>query len=331
MLRTLNSGEEYMKSVSRFIFIVIAFAALATTAHSLTPREQLNQMVQQLQKSPGDNALRAKIIKLARTMKPAPAIPEEAERRMARGVSAMKTAKAISDYKDAAREFELATLAAPWYADAYYNLGMAQNKAEEFAKAAGSLKLYLLAAPGARDAKEARTLMYELEFKQEKADKDRAKTAADAEKKKELAKVFDHFRGIYGGWACGVLKSPRGCNDAERNGRNWNRTLSNEPGDDSPARLTFTFDGDGTIRPDTGVHVAACWGIPASGNTTVVGVPTNQYVSGIVWEERIKDKAPRRIWAEVAHDGSSIRLSCDRPLENASPNTRYNYVLYERQ
>lgn len=318
-----------MKSVSRFIFIVIAFAALATTAHALTPREQLNQMVQQLQKNPGDNTLREKIIKLARTIKPAPAIPEEAERRMARGVSAMKTAKAISDYKDAAREFELATLAAPWYADAYYNLGMAQNKAEDFSKAAASLKLYLLAAPGARDAKEARTLMYELEFKQEKAEKDRAKTAADAEKKKELAKVIDRFRGTYGAWVCGGRTG--GCNDAERNGRNWSRRLSNEPGDDSPARLTFTFDGDGTIRPESGIHTAGCYGIPSSGDTTVVGIPTNQYVSGVVWEERIKNKAPRRIWAEVAHDGSSIRLSCDRPLENASPNTRYHYVLYERQ
>ena len=328
MLCTLNSGEESMKSVSRFIFIVIAFLAMATSAHALTPREQLNQMVQQLQKTPGDNALREKIIKLARTMKPALAIPEEAERRMARGVSAMKTAKAISDYKDAAREFELATLAAPWYADAYYNLGIAQNKSEDFSKAAGSLKLYLLAAPGAKDAKEARTLMYELEFKQERADKDKAKTAADAEKKKELARATDHFRGTYHGWACRAVEWPSGCNEVERNGREWNRQLSN---DGSQARLTFTFGEDGTIWPTGGIHTAACYGIPAVGDSTVVGTPTNQYVTGIVWEERIKNKAPRRIWTEVAQNGSSIRFSCDRPLENASPGTRYHYVLFERQ
>ena len=41
-------------------------------------REQLSQMVEQLQKTPGDNALREKIIRLAQELKPAPALPEEA-------------------------------------------------------------------------------------------------------------------------------------------------------------------------------------------------------------------------------------------------------------
>ncbi len=329
MLHTLNSGEEYMKSVSRFIFIAIVFMALASTAHALTPREQLSQMVQQLQKTPNDNALREKIIKLARTIKPAPAIPEEAERRMARGVSAMKTAKTISDYKDAAREFELATLAAPWYADAYYNLGMAQNKAEDFSKAAGSLKLYLLAAPGARDAKEARTLMYELEFKQEKVEKDKAKTAADAEKKKELAIATSRFRGTYHGWSCYVGRDHHGgCNEDQRKGSNWGVMRL----DDGPIRFTFTFNEDGTIGAPGYVSWAGCGTGPAPDyGTTVFGTPTSRDVSSIVWEVRFRSEPTRRIWTEAAHDGSWIRFSCDRPIENASPGARYHYVNFERQ
>ena len=50
MLRPPNSGDQSMKSISRFIFIAIAFMALANTAHALTPREQLDQMVQQSQR-----------------------------------------------------------------------------------------------------------------------------------------------------------------------------------------------------------------------------------------------------------------------------------------
>src|SRR5579863_2353015 len=90
--------------------------------------DQLQQLTAKLQQSPGDQPLREKIINLAKTMDPQPALPEEATRRMARGFTAYKEAKSVSDYKDAVAEFEKATLAAPWYADAYYNLGQARAK-----------------------------------------------------------------------------------------------------------------------------------------------------------------------------------------------------------
>lgn len=47
--------------------------------------EQLKQYVAELQKNPGDQELRENIITLALELKPPPAIPEEAERRLARG------------------------------------------------------------------------------------------------------------------------------------------------------------------------------------------------------------------------------------------------------
>ena len=74
-----------MKSVSRFILIVLAFVSLAANVHAQSTREQLNQMVQQLQKNPGDNSLREKIIKLAQGVKPRPVIPEEANRAFVKG------------------------------------------------------------------------------------------------------------------------------------------------------------------------------------------------------------------------------------------------------
>lgn len=57
-----------------------------------SPREQLQQMVEQLQKAPSDSALRERIIKLALTVKPSPVLPPEAERRMARGGAAFSGA-----------------------------------------------------------------------------------------------------------------------------------------------------------------------------------------------------------------------------------------------
>ncbi len=57
-------------------------------------------MVEQLQKTPADNALREKIIKLAAEIKPAPAVPEEAQRREGRAKFAFKSAKSNDDYRN---------------------------------------------------------------------------------------------------------------------------------------------------------------------------------------------------------------------------------------
>ncbi len=153
-----------MKQPRRLLIFVISFLALAMTAHAQSPREQLNQMVQQLQKNPGDNVLREKIIKLGVAVRPA--IPAEAERRMVRGSTAFKSATSAAGYQDAAKEFEQATMAAPWYGDAYFNLGVAQDKAGNHEAALRSLKLAQMASPG---SKEITNLIYEVEYRNEKA------------------------------------------------------------------------------------------------------------------------------------------------------------------
>lgn len=154
-----------MKSALNFLSLLFTVLILTNTAYAESPREQLKQMVGQLQANPDDDALREKIIKFAQKLKPAPAIPEEAERRMVRGTAAFKGAKSIADYQKAAQEFEQATLAAPWYGDAYFNLGVAQDKAEEYEDALSSLKLALLALPNSKDIK---ALIYEVEYRNEK-------------------------------------------------------------------------------------------------------------------------------------------------------------------
>lgn len=166
-----------MKFTINFLALIFGVLLLANAANAESPREQFRQMVGQLQQSPSDDALREKIIKLARQLKPAPAIPEEAERRMVRGTAAFKGAKSAADYRDAAKEFEQATLAAPWYGDAYLNLGVTQDKAENYEAALRSLKLALLASP---NDKEIKALVYEVEYRNERA----SSPEAQAEKKK---------------------------------------------------------------------------------------------------------------------------------------------------
>ena len=49
---------------------------------------------------------------------------------------------------------------------------------ERYGGAARNLRFYLLAAPDAPDAKQAKTLMYELEYEQEKVDRANAQVRA---------------------------------------------------------------------------------------------------------------------------------------------------------
>jgi hypothetical protein len=85
-------GERIMKSTSKLIIFIFTFLALIASAYAQTPCEELQQMVEQLQKIPSDNALREKIIKLAIELKPAPAIPEEAREPFVMGATVLKKA-----------------------------------------------------------------------------------------------------------------------------------------------------------------------------------------------------------------------------------------------
>lgn len=214
-----------MKSTSRLIFFVFTLLALTASANAQSPREQLQQMVEQLQKTPNDSALREKIVNFALTLKPSPALPSEAERRMARGRAAFKGATSVTDYQDAAKEFEQATLAAPWHSDAYFNLGLAQDKAGNYGSALRSLKLAQLASP---DSKEITALIYEVEYRQEKANSPaahaaREKEAAEARAAREKQAEQHFISSIEGAkYVCPEYRDDRDANRVEidiRNGK----------------------------------------------------------------------------------------------------------------
>lgn len=196
------------KILSAIFFLMMGISVSIAQAQS--PQQTLNQYISDLQKNPNDYALREKIIKHVQTMKPKPVIPEEAERYMARGAAAVKGAKTEKDFQDAAAEFEKASLTAPWLAAAYYNLGITQDKASKYKEAIQSLKFYLLAAPEASDAKAVKTLVYEIEYRQEKATKE---TSAEAIAERPRNKQEDFLRSLQGGvW---VRETPDACQRLE--------------------------------------------------------------------------------------------------------------------
>ena len=172
---------------TRLFFAILILVCILPGAAWAAPKkasgasaEMFEQNVADLQKNPGDKALREKIIKTALTMKPAPAVPEDAERNMARGVVFFTKATDNAGYHKAIVEFEAATNAAPWLDKAYYNLGVAQEKAGMFKEAIRSLKLYLLADPNAKNAREVRNQIYMLEANVEEAQTPPSPAAAPA-------------------------------------------------------------------------------------------------------------------------------------------------------
>lgn len=162
-----------MKSTGKIIIFVITFLALAASAYAQSPREQLTQMVAQLQKTPSDSALREKIIKFAASIKPTPPIPEEARRHFVKAVTLQKEAKNVTDYEIVVSEYQSALSSAPWSGDAYYNLSVALEASARFSEAKSALQFYLMSGPN--DATSAQDRIYALEAKQEKADREKSR------------------------------------------------------------------------------------------------------------------------------------------------------------
>jgi tetratricopeptide (TPR) repeat protein len=116
-----------------------------------------------------DQPLREKIVKIVASIDPPPSIPEDAQRHAAYANIALQQAGGpsggASDLDNCIDEWEEALRLAPWWAEAYYNLGLALEKRERYAEAARNLQFYLHAAPKAKDADTVQERIYELQYR----------------------------------------------------------------------------------------------------------------------------------------------------------------------
>lgn len=143
--------------------LLAAQPAVSATRKGDASLDALKQYVSDLKKNPEDMALREKLIKHAQDMRKAPPVPEEYERLMSRGNAFLKLATDVDGFNKAIAEFKNSIALAPWKADAYVNLADAQEKAGLFAEAIVNLKFAILAEPSAKDERNLRNKIYELE------------------------------------------------------------------------------------------------------------------------------------------------------------------------
>lgn len=120
-------------------------------------------------------------------------VPQEARRRMARGQAAVSAAQDAEGFGRAAEEYQAATVAAPWWADAYYNLGVIADKAGQYDLAMRSLKIYLAAGPD--DTAAVEDLIYKIEFRKEEAAR-----AAGEERERQARERRERVRNLAGIW-----------------------------------------------------------------------------------------------------------------------------------
>jgi tetratricopeptide (TPR) repeat protein len=229
--------------------LVLAWAIQPTVqAQTSTAQQTLNQYLADLQKNPGDTALREKIIKHVQTMKPAPQIPEEARRNYVMGQTLFKDAQNIRDFNSSIEKFKAAALIAPWWGDAYRDLGMALKAAERYGEAINALKLFIVTGPNTDEARKAQDEIYNIAAMKEKADKKAKELNAPKELIRTLKAKYDGSlfncqncshapvracSDEIGNWPCG-------CNEEEmKGGSNWYGTRN--------FYLRVSFPDDSTI------------------------------------------------------------------------------------
>ncbi len=175
----------------------ILFLSVCAQAQSSSPQQTLQQYVADLEKNPGDDALREKTIKLAQTMRPAPSVPSEVYELVGRAAYTIKNANTDADFLTAADAYSKALQLAPWVADYYFNQGVAYEKAKHFDEAIADFNWYLTAAPNAKDANEVRERIGGLKYAKEKAEDEQraaaAHTAYEASPEGRAEKVRKEF------------------------------------------------------------------------------------------------------------------------------------------
>ena len=129
------------------------------------PRAGFLELIARLKNKPSDDTIRRRIIKLADELNPAPAIPEDARKHFIEGTAIVKAAKNPAQQTLAAQSFAEALNLAPWWGDAYYNLGVAQELAEKYDKAEHAFTFYLLTNPSKMEQREVQDRIYTLSAK----------------------------------------------------------------------------------------------------------------------------------------------------------------------
>jgi hypothetical protein len=323
----------------------IAFSAVLTAlgfSQAQPPassEEPLKQYLEDLQQNPGDDALRARIIKLVLTLNPKPSTPDEAWEASGKGGFLLENGNGPSDFVAGAAAFGQASLFAPWIPDFYFNQGVMLERAERYQEAIKAFRWYVMAAPGSDDRTDVLVRIGRLQAVAEKREHEagakpepqQLAAAPEAERRHveteaaEPVADLHSLSGDYEGYACsyiemvkgGATHLDRGCNETELKGGHWSK-LGNYKLIVQRAQVLLSDDDAAFV--------------------SYVGTPTGPNLSDIRWDRfwppvRTDTIANRRgggeAWGRVSPDGSRVLLSNDRPLDDRDYNPRMRYHYWD--
>lgn len=238
---------------------VLLFAAAspicrAQSAPTASPRERLNQYVAVLRKNPADDTLREEIIKLALTLDPKPAVPDEALKHEGAAEYAFRNAKSNAELTNAATEYEQALLTAPWLGTDYFNSAVAYEKAGEYKAAIRAFNFYILAAPTAPDAVAVKRRIGGLQYALDQANLAQQGqlrvAAAAAQQREDEARARQERRDRYpfeGTWNLG---------DGWRMVKIWNSGSGWSAGFPGPNGVLLSGNDPLVVKSVSGAHIS---------------------------------------------------------------------------
>lgn len=168
-----NSGETALM-LAKYNSSPQIIGLLKTARH--TPRQEFEEQVAELAQKPNDLALLDTIIKFATETTPPPAIPEPARQAFIGGTTLLRDGHGF----EATQKFDQAIKIAPWWADAYYNAAVADEKVGDYDDASQLLEKYLRFPLTERDGRDARDRMYAITAEKEGHKKDQEQYLREA-------------------------------------------------------------------------------------------------------------------------------------------------------
>jgi tetratricopeptide (TPR) repeat protein len=122
--------------------------------------------------------IRKKLLQLASSIEPPPAMTSSAQDRYLRGSVALKAAKNPMDLGRSLSEFQWSVFHSPWVGELYFNTSAVKKLQNQTAAAVHDLKLYLAAKPSASNVSEMLNRLYEFDYQHEQKLRELAAVAA---------------------------------------------------------------------------------------------------------------------------------------------------------
>jgi tetratricopeptide (TPR) repeat protein len=141
-----------------------ALQAAAAAKQAGDRRSELRHLSTAFRHSPNDTALLRRIMTLVASLKPPPAIPEEAQR-LAESATQDSASTDSVVLGRAAAAYQEATGHAPWWGDLYINLGLIEEKLGRFTDARRHLEMFLVVSPNTPDAPIVTRKIHEMDFR----------------------------------------------------------------------------------------------------------------------------------------------------------------------